>query len=404
MAQRFYVETWTGTFDFCPDATQAVPVNVKNMIGVDSFNLVLNYDPQVISYESYYLMNAGLNGGNFTVNTLPGQVTINWYRNNETTLFLDTLVILKFKGISGQTDLEWDQSNPGNCIYHSGDSLMSAVFTDGLARVTPVMHLTLKEIDPTCTGKCVANYMANITGGVPPYSFLWNDRPGRFDSIQTDLCDGPNIIRITDQNGCNLDSTFQIEGLPGAKVNLKIECEGDTTTVLYRENPILTFSFEEISPTHVLEPPLWEFGDGDTARSFNPTHLYEGADANLDGFYLLKLHVKNQNGCDTIITQRIPIKDQKLKISNVIIPNSATPENRVFTIFDENGNLLDNEYVRFEVYIFDRWGRRLYSSSDYKNDWSPSGAPDGVYYYVVKTIGYFHEDKYKGSITILGGN
>jgi hypothetical protein len=55
---------------------------------------------------------------------------------------------------------------------------------------------------------------------------------GRFDSIQTDLCDGPNIIRITDQNGCNLDSTFQIEGLPGAKVNLKIECEGDTTTVL----------------------------------------------------------------------------------------------------------------------------------------------------------------------------
>jgi hypothetical protein len=36
-------------------------------------------------------------------------------------------------------------------------------------------------------------------------------------------------------------------------------------------------------------------------------------------------------------------------ITNVIIPNSATPENRVFTIFDENGNLLDKEYVRFEV-------------------------------------------------------
>jgi hypothetical protein len=39
-----------------------------------------------------------------------------------------------------------------------------------------------------------------------------------------------------------------------------------------------------------------------------------------------------------------------------------------------------------------------------KTTGAPPGLLTGVYYYVVKTIGYFHEDKYKGSITILGGN
>ncbi|MBK7029448.1 MAG: gliding motility-associated C-terminal domain-containing protein [Bacteroidales bacterium] len=404
LAQIFYVETSVDTSLFCPGTSQAMPIQVKNMVGVDSFNLVLNFNPAVLSYESYYLLHQDLSGGSFQVTELNGKVSINWHRPTETSLFQDTMVMLVFKGITGSTSLTWDTITPGNCIYHSiGDSLISDIYHNGLAFVNPPIQLAIQEIDPTCIGKCDANYLAQATGGTPPYLYLWNNQPGRFDSIQTNLCDGPNSLRIIDSKGCELDSLYSIEGLPGPKVDLKIECEGDTTTVLFRENPILTFSFEEISPTHVIEPPLWEFGDGDTARSFNPTHLYDLANSNLDGFYQLKLHITNQNGCDTLIIQRIPIKDQKLKISNLIVPNGS-PENRVFTIFDESGNPLDHEYMRFEVYIFDRWGRRLFSTSDYKNDWSPAGAPDGVYFYVVKTIGYFNTDKHKGSVTIMGGN
>jgi len=403
-AQGFYAETKLDTAHFCPGTSMAVPVQVKNLIGVDSFNLVLRFNSEVLSYESNYLLHQDLLGGTFQVTEQDDQISLNWHRNNESSLLNDTLVMLVFKGIAGSTALEWDTLTPGNCIYRSiGDTLIPALFYSAYATVYPPMYLELVEIDPTCNGKCDANYLATVTGGTPPYTYLWNDEPGRFDSIQTNICDGPNSIRIIDSKGCELDSIYEVKGMPGPKVDLKIECEGDTTTVLYRENPTLTFYFEEISPTHVIDPPLWEFGDGDTARSFNPTHTYDLANTNLDGFYNLKLHIVNQNGCDTVITQKIPIKDQKLKISNVLVPNGS-PENRVFTIFDESGNPLDNEYIRFEVYIFDRWGRRLFASSDYHNDWTPSGAPDGVYFYVVKTIGYFTEDKHKGSVTILGGN
>jgi hypothetical protein len=403
-SQKSVVETSIPDAFLCPDVSQALPVYVKNMIEIDSFNLVLNYDPQVVSFQSYYLLHQDLTGGNFQVVDFQGQVSINWHRASGSTLLGDTMVMLVFKGISGFANLSWDTLTPGNCIYHSvGDSIVQSDYFNGKVVVNPAMQLEIIEIDPTCIGKCDANYLASVSGGTPPYLYLWNGQPGRFDSIQTNICDGPNSLRIIDSKGCELDSLYYVEGMPGPKVDLKIECEGDTTTVLYRENPLLTFSFDEISPTHVIEPPLWEFGDGDTARSFNPTHLYDLANSNLDGFYELKLHITNQNGCDTLIIQRIPIKDQKLKISNVIIPNGS-PENRVFTIFDESGNPLDNEYIRFEVFIFDRWGRKLYSNTDYKNDWSPEGAPDGVYFYVVKTIGYFNIDKHKGSVTILGGN
>lgn len=403
-AQKFNVETWIDSATFCPGASAALPVMVKNMIGVDSFNLILNYDPGVVNFHSYFGLNSDLDGGNINVTPGSTNVQINWHRTVETSLFADTLLMLVFDGIAGSGELAWDLS-PGACIYHSiGDSLIPGIYRNGVCRVDEPMILTLNEIDATCTGKCDANYLAHVTGGTKPYQYWWNESPGRFDSIQTNLCDGPNAIRIRDAAGCELDSIYQIDGLPGAKVEIKAKCKGEELEeiILYRENPTLEFSFDEISPTHVIEPPLWEFGDGDTARSFNPAHTYYRAKDNLDNFYKLNLYVKNVNGCDTVITLKIDIKDKKLKISNVIIPTSASDNNRKFTIFDEEGNLMSKEFLRFEVYIFDRWGRRLFSSDDYQNDWTPD-APNGVYYYVVKSVGLFSTDKFKGSVTILGG-
>jgi gliding motility-associated-like protein len=219
------------------------------------------------------------------------------------------------------------------------------------------------------------------------------------------LCSGTNRITITDAWGCKLDSSYTINGLPGANVKLIIEGNEDTT--IYLQNPVLTFSFQEISPTHVVEAPLWEFGDGDTARSFNPTHVYEKANTNLDGYYDLKLHVVNDNGCDSTIEVRIPIKEAKLKIPGVITPN-ADGKNDIFLILNENKTgsgediKITNEFQSMELVIFDRWGRKLYENSNYKSDWIAQGVPDGSYYYVLKTIGFYKTEKFKGSITILG--
>jgi len=52
--------------------------------------------------------------------------------------------------------------------------------------------------------------------------------------------------------------------------------------------------------------------------------------------------------------------------------------------------------------IFNRWGRIVYKSSDYQNDWDGGDLPDGVYFYVLKCYGARSNDVFKGSVSIYG--
>jgi len=388
----------------CYDAITGMPVVVQNMNAVDSLKLVLTFDNNSINYVEYFAVNSKLSGGNFDVTDENGSIIISWQRTNSATIAHDTLVWLNFKGLSGSTILHWDTISS---YYHTATGNTFAIFDNGKVVVNPKINVILTEINPTCTSKlnCVANYQAQASGGTPPYKYWWNGKLSQWDFTQKYLCSGLNNITVTDSYGCKLDSNYIINGLPGANVKLIIEGNEDTT--IYLQNPVLTFSFEEVPPTHVVEPPYWEFGDGDTAVSFNPTHVYSKANTATDDFYTLKLHIVNENGCDTTIQVDIPIKEAKLKIPGVITPN-GDGLNEAFMILNENKTgsgeeiKITNEFQRMELVIFDRWGRKIYDDSNYQSDWIAKGVPDGSYFFKLKTIGYYRTDNYKGSITILG--
>lgn len=397
------VVTELGSVKMCYNSNTSIPVVVQNMNNVDSLRLVLSFDNTVIDFIEHFGINEALSGGIFsTPDDNNDSIIISWNRTSSATIASDTLVWLRFKGLTGSTSLHW---NTTGSFYHTSTGNSLAVYIDGNAVVNPKINVILTELSPTCTKTCVANYQAEASGGTAPYKYYWNGKISQYDFIQKYLCSGSNNISISDAWGCKLDSTFKINGLPGANVKLIIEGNEDTT--IYLQNPVLTFSFEEIAPTHVVEAPLWEFGDGDTARSFNPTHIYEKANTNLDGYYDLKLHIVNENGCDSIIEVRIPIKDAKLKIPGVITPNGDS-YNESFMILNENKTgsgediKITNEFQSMELVIFDRWGRKIYDTPNYKSDWQAKGVPDGSYYYVLKTIGFYKTEKFKGSITILG--
>jgi PKD repeat protein len=399
LAQPLTVETGTVGSSACPGINLAIPVTVRNMIGVDSIQLTLTFDPNVLIYKTYRAVNQQIAGGYFNIDNQTDKVIITWKRSSPASLINDTLVELIFFTASGTTTLAFDEPN---CFYYDPDgNLMPDDYSGGTINIYNKINLLITEIDATCTNACDANYMVNSTGGSGPYTYLWNGSPGRFDSIQTNLCSGYNELLVTDNNGCEIDSLFVVNGMPGANVKIIIEPD----SIIYLQNPTLSFRFDEVSPTHVTEAPLWDFGDGDTARSFNPTHTFTTANSNQDGYFLLSLLVKNENGCDSLIQMRLPIKEAKIRIPNVMTPN-GDGSNDAFMVINEDKNsddwIISNEFERLELYMFDRWGRRVYANSDYKGDWTAQGMPDGVYYYVIKTIGYYKTEKYKGSLTILG--
>jgi len=83
----------------------------------------------------------------------------------------------------------------------------------------------------------------------------------------------------------------------------------------------------------------------------------------------------------------------------ITIPNVVTPNqdgiNESFII----RNLLLYDYR--PIVIKNRWGRTVFQSSQYNNDWDGSNVPDGVYYGMVSIIMNNQLVSYPFMVTIL---
>ena len=62
-----------------------------------------------------------------------------------------------------------------------------------------------------CGGNCSGRVTALVSGGTPPYSYLWDANAGNATTPTIDtLCANIYFITITDNNGCSLTSMFEI--------------------------------------------------------------------------------------------------------------------------------------------------------------------------------------------------
>ena len=100
------------------------------------------------------------------------------------------------------------------------------------------------------------------------------------------------------------------------------------------------------------------------------SYLYNGIPP---GRYLVQ--VADSVGCATQVTARVPMNTE------IFIPNIFTPNddgsNDVFFI----RNLPMDEGAMVKLTISSRWGKTIYSTDSYKNDWSAEGEADGIYFY-----------------------
>ena len=78
--------------------------------------------------------------------------------------------------------------------------------------------------------------------------------------------------------------------------------------------------------------------------------------------------------------------------------NSGTNRNRV----DANSEIpLSDYYKSTDLMVMNRWGRIVYHTTDYQNDWDGGGLSDGTYFYVLKCKGLKEEIQYQGSVMII---
>jgi hypothetical protein len=126
----------------------------------------------------------------------------------------------------------------------------------------------------------------------------------------------------------------------------------------------------------------FDFGDGFTSEDPVVEHTYQE-----DGVYTVKMTAVREF-CVTEKSETIPVF--RLRAPNVITPKEKDGINDAFRImFGEEGNETPMDYgFKVSLVIYNRWGKKVYESKDYKNTWTGEGVERGVYFFEVDVEGY----------------
>jgi PKD repeat protein len=198
-------------------------------------------------------------------------------------------------------------ANPSYNYTQPGDYTVTLIASDGVCSDTLVMPDLVRISGPT------VDFSANTLNGCAPLPVTFNDLSVAYGSSSFvnwswDFGDGttgsgPNpthtyanpgtytvTLEILDSDGClqSLTKTAYVTAtFPTADFvsNDTISCPGALV------------NFNNLS-TGLGLSYLWDFGDGNTSSSINPTHLYPG-----NGSYNLILTVTDVNGCSDVMAK-----------------------------------------------------------------------------------------------------
>ncbi len=285
----------------------------------------------------------------------------------------------------------------------TGNSCTSQPF---LVTVRKKISIAFQQLQLTCSNADndngnTAQVQAFASGefASTQYQYLWNVSPIQIAPGNPSLAVGLKAhqnysIKVTDPNGCSADSSFYTRSFPNPVVH--ILANPDT---VYIQNPHVKFSYIQVATdTTSVSNSFWEI-DQDQNTYPGPVLAYTFPNM---GTYSVFLHIFNTQGCDTVYSTSVNVLPVNLFIPNVITPN-GDGINDYFVISEKGSDKPINSYYESsDLVIFNRWGRKVFQSTNYQNNWDGGNLPDGTYFYVLKCKGY--KDKsvvYKGSVTIF---
>lgn len=357
--------------------------------------------------------------------------------------------------IPGFTNIEWSTGSGANSITvtEPGTYTVSGNLGGCDAEGSIVVELNEASI-PTIQGESVICFgtQTTLTTTQPFTSYAWSNGAS---TQATNVGTGTHTVNTIDANGCAGSATFTINAYPVINVlNNFLVCNDLTANVTGNDLPgvwssenndvifldindtdteievpgygeyVLTFTDSECNETdqvtvNFLPEPTFEyipladvcFGEAITIQPLTGnfsyideiTWLNDGSTGQTFNFFTPDAFADSliiwtaENDCgisrDTIKVTQV--------FCNLFIPNVFTPDGDQFNnaltfqgIDQYNGNTLK---------VWNRWGRMVYESDNYRNNWIPSEdeARDGVYYYQLGINRPSGMEVIEGNVTIL---
>jgi gliding motility-associated-like protein len=235
-------------------------------------------------------------------------------------------------------------------------------------------------IDMPDTEVCAgASVVLSVTGNAT--QFKWLSGPGFPETLGSSIKVEPEVTTTYTVQALYADGCRPLRQIT---VHVDRTYEPDFEIVKSGEACNEPFRYAFINRTANSSAFEWDLGSGNTFREPGiENYTYE-----TPGEYTIKLTAYNAAGCALSATKKLTASPAFV-LANVITPN-GDGKNDFFIVPVEKSALE----------IYNRWGKNVYKSTDYKNDWG-KGIANGTYYYMVETPNGNH---CKGWLEVLEGN
>ncbi len=288
----------------------------------------------------------------------------------------------------------WDLDGDGQFNNNSGDSIQHIFQASGTINIgMQIVTLTGDSLSlyksvvifeapdasfslsNGCLGDTFYFYNTSSINNDSIINYLWNFGDG-WEGIIMDnpkhVYDTAGIftVKLTalSTHGCSSYFDDKLEVFPAAEIHLSFE--GDT--LIYKGQ-----SFTVIA-SGTFDQILWS--DGSTSNQLTITQ---------SGMYTA---IASLGNCESQAAFSVEVFEMpELLVHNILTPNNDGI-NDLWII--ENLDL----YESVEVAVYNAWGKEVYQSGDYQNNWDGSGLPTASYYYILKPG---NSTIIKGSVTII---
>ncbi len=188
----------------CP-GNITIPILTSNFTDVASLSLAFSYDTSTLTYSGYQNVNSLL-PGNFVCNEVGGMVYMSWSTTSPVTFGTDTtLVEIRFTGTAGSSNLTWDLTTPGNCVYTylNADEIVS-VFENNSFTIFQVPQINIQPVDKLVPENTGTNFSVTAVASGIHYQWQISTDEG---GLWTDLSNGSQYSGVTNAT-LNIFNTY----------------------------------------------------------------------------------------------------------------------------------------------------------------------------------------------------